>query len=114
VRLVHRLVLEAFAGPCPPGQEALHGPGGGLDNRWPENLSWGTHSKNVGPDKYRDGTISIGEQNPSAKLTAAIVRECRTRHAAGGVSTHKLAAEFGVGQTTMHEAIRGNTWQHVA
>lgn len=43
---VHRLVLEAFVGPCPSNQEALHGPGGVTDNRL-SNLRWGTHSDNV-------------------------------------------------------------------
>lgn len=55
-RKVHSLVLEAFAEPRPAGLEACHGPGGKLDNRWPENLSWGTKDKNLGPDKVRDGT----------------------------------------------------------
>src|SRR5450755_3284785 len=67
-RPVHRLVLEEFAGPCPSGMEALHGPGGKQDNRWPENLCWGTFFQNA-LDKYRDGTINIGNRNGSAKLT---------------------------------------------
>lgn len=52
--LVHRAVLEAHAGPCPPGMESCHGPGGKLDNRWPENLRWDTKSENE-RDKIRDG-----------------------------------------------------------
>ena len=43
---VHRLVLSAFVGPCPPDQECLHGPGGKLDNRL-TNLRWGTKSENA-------------------------------------------------------------------
>src|SRR5260370_570174 len=31
-RSVHSLVLEAFKGPCPDGQEPCHGPGGQDDN----------------------------------------------------------------------------------
>jgi HNH endonuclease/NUMOD4 motif len=31
---VHRLVLEAFVGPCPPGQECRHLNGNPSDNRW--------------------------------------------------------------------------------
>ena len=43
---VHRLVLEAFVGPCPDGMEALHIDGNKLDNSV-ENLRWGTHSENM-------------------------------------------------------------------
>lgn len=46
-RYVHRLVLEAFVGPCPDGMEVCHGPGGSTDNRL-VNLRWGTHTANVG------------------------------------------------------------------
>ena len=46
VRGVHRIVLEAFVGPCPEGMEACHGNDIGTDNRL-ENLRWGTHLENV-------------------------------------------------------------------
>lgn len=51
---VHRLVLEAFVGPCPEGMECCHGEGGPGDNRR-ENLRWDTHSSNM-RDRRRDGT----------------------------------------------------------
>lgn len=110
-RYVHRLVLEAFAGPCPPGMEALHGPGGRTDNRWPENLRWGTHAENAA-DMVRDGTRRCGTQISRAKLTEAAVLECRRRHAAGE-AVAALAAEYGVGRWTMAQALTGRTWAHV-
>lgn len=45
-RRVHRLVLEAFVGPCPEGQEGCHGPGGPSDNRL-ENIRWDTREENA-------------------------------------------------------------------
>ena len=42
---VHRLVLEAFVGPCPEGMEACHNNGVPDDNRV-ENLRWDTRSAN--------------------------------------------------------------------
>lgn len=46
-RYVHRLVLEAFVGPCPPGQECLHGPDHDPANNRLKNLRWGTRSQNM-------------------------------------------------------------------
>lgn len=111
-RTVHSLVLEAFAGPCPPSMEALHGPGGRCDNRWPENIRWGTKPENQGPDRVRDGTSNRGERNGQAVLTAAIVRECRRRYAQGETGA-SLARQFGVSQQTMSAAISGKYWRHV-
>lgn len=45
-RYVHHLVMEAFAGPRPPGMETRHLNGDPSDNRWPENLAYGTSSEN--------------------------------------------------------------------
>jgi hypothetical protein len=53
---VHALVLEAFAGPCPPGMECRHLNGNPADNRWPENLTWGTSGEN-NLDQVRHGTF---------------------------------------------------------
>lgn len=44
-RSVHTLVMEAFFGPCPDGQEVLHGNGDKADNRL-SNLRYGTRSEN--------------------------------------------------------------------
>jgi hypothetical protein len=43
---VHRLVLEAFVGPCPEGMECCHGPGGPSDNRL-SNIRWDTRNENA-------------------------------------------------------------------
>lgn len=106
-RLVHHLVLEAFTGPRPPGQEARHGPGGALDNRH-VNLCWGTPAENY-QDKIRDGTDNRGERHGNAKLTEAAVLECRRRYAAGE-RLRVLVAEFGVTTAGMSNAISGDTW----
>jgi hypothetical protein len=108
---VHRLVLEAFRGPCPPGQEARHGPGGKQDNRL-VNLTYGTKPENAG-DKVRDGTHIHGTISVHARLTEQIVRECRSRYAAKTATTVSLAAEFGVSQRAMWMVVNRKTWKHV-
>lgn len=50
---VHRLVLEAFVGPCPEGSHALHFDDNPKNNSL-ENLSWGTSSQNA-HDRVRNG-----------------------------------------------------------
>lgn len=50
----HRITLTTFAGPCPPGMETCHGPGGRADNRWPENIRWGTKAENT-EDQFLHG-----------------------------------------------------------
>jgi hypothetical protein len=55
-RLVHRLVLEAFVGPCPPGMEARHVATNDTSNNRLTNLAWGTYSENEA-DKKIHGTL---------------------------------------------------------
>lgn len=72
---VHGFVLLAHAGEPPPGQEALHGPAGQLDNRWPENIRYGTHEENVA-DRMRD--------NPRRPEPPKVCPRCETEHAGTG------------------------------
>ena len=110
-RQVHQLVMEAFVGPCPEGQQVRHGPGGSLDNRL-VNLCYGTPKENTA-DRERDGTVPRGETHRHAKLTAVIVLDCRRRYAGGETQT-ALAAEFGVSVVCIHSAITGRSWSHIA
>jgi hypothetical protein len=109
-RPVHQLVVEAFIGACPAGQQVRHGPNGKSDNR-ASQLCYGTPAENQS-DRLRDGTSNRGERQGIAKLTDAIVAECRRRHAAGETQV-SLALEFGVSKSVMHHAIWGITWTHV-
>jgi hypothetical protein len=111
---VHRLVLVAFAGLPRPEQEALHGPGGRQDNRWPENLRWGTHVANM-EDKYRDGSALVGGIHPrgAAKLTEDLAREVFVRYFAEDISQAALALEYDVAQATVWRIMSGKSWSHV-
>lgn len=44
-KYIHRLVLEAFVGPCPDGMKALHADGNKTNNNV-KNLRWGTSAEN--------------------------------------------------------------------
>ena len=58
--MVHRLVLEAFVGPRPPGMECCHWNGDAEDNRV-ENLRWDTRSGNM-RDRVRHGRHNLANR----------------------------------------------------
>ena len=59
--LVHRLVLEAFVGPCPEGMEACHWDDNPANNRL-DNLRWATRHENM-LDRSRNGIDNNGTKN---------------------------------------------------
>lgn len=85
---VHKLVLEAFIGPCPVGMEACHAPDRNPANNHLENLRWDTRSNNQ-IDSVHDGT------HGSLKLTESQVREIYIR-AHRGENQRQIAKEFGI------------------
>lgn len=109
---VHRLVLEAFVGPCPEGMECRHFPDNNRSNNRLENLSWATHQRNV-DDRESHGTNLRGESAARSKLTEAQVREIRERYAEGGVSTRKLGTEYGVTGQMIHDIVARRCWKHI-
>lgn len=104
---VHRLVMAAFVGPCPPDMEVCHGPGGPLDNRR-GNLRYDTFSGN-NMDKVEHGTATRGERNARARLTEGQVREVRQR-AAAGEPDKSIAASFDVHTETIGYIRRRKSW----
>lgn len=108
--LISRLVLTAFRGPCPAGQETRHLNGVRSDNRL-GNLAWGTKLENA-DDKRRHGTMCHGEKHGRAKLTEDDVREIRRLHKIG-MRQVDLAEIFGIRQSKISSAIIGKTWAHI-
>lgn len=104
VRHVHRLVLEAFVGPCPFGCEGCHGNGIRTDNRL-ENLRWGTRKENM-QDASKHGTTNRGERCPTSKLTRQDVLAIR---AAAGTQ-QEIAARFGVTREHVRDIRAGRRW----
>ena len=113
-RRVHRLVLEAFVGPCPDGHETRHLNGHKLDNRV-KNLAWGTRSENA-RDKIRHGTSLKGRRSwvswENAILTEDDVREIRSLDGTT-ISTAELGSRYGVSGMTIANVIARRAWQRV-
>lgn len=124
-RLVHRVVCEAFHGPCPAGKECRH-IDGNKSNNSSDNLAWGTRRENE-QDKLRHGTVACGnrhgthtkpetrmrgERNGIAKLTASKVIEIRNLHARGMIYVD-IAAIYGVTRTLISGIVRRKRWKHL-
>lgn len=109
-RFVHRLVLEAFVGPCPDGMEACHNNGVRTDNRV-KNLRWDTRLANHA-DQTKHGTRIRGERSGRSRLRNADVEQILANR--GFIPTRSLADAFGVNISTMQRIWNGITWRHVA
>jgi NUMOD4 motif/HNH endonuclease len=104
---VHRIVLEAFCGPCPPGWAGAHSNGNRSDNRL-VNLRWATNVDNHA-DKLHHGTLLRGEQLPQSKLTEQRVRELR----ASSMSLAHFSLLWGISEQILSRARKGINWKHI-
>ena len=111
----HRLAWSALKGEIPAGLCVLHR----CDNPRCVNvdhLFLGTHLDNVN-DCISKGrrTVLIGEQRPSAKLSASEVKIIRARHHRfdRSNSMQKIANDYGLALTTIARIIKRVTWKHV-
>jgi hypothetical protein len=113
VRWVHRLILEAFVGPCPSGMECCHGPGGKLDNRL-SNLRWDTRAANFADLYLHTGgnTGTRGEKNCNAVLTENEVREIM-RLALEGCGPAEIGRRLNRPKATVWNVLGGKNWNHV-
>jgi len=109
---VHRLVLAAFVGPCPPGMVGCHNDGNNTNNAQ-ANLRWDTPLANA-QDTKRHGTHQVprGERSNFAILTEASVRDIRARRAAGE-KLKPLAKEYGVCISTVSHIVTRRNWRQV-
>lgn len=110
-RLVHRIVCEAFYGPCPKGMEVAHNNGIRTDNR-AENLRWCTRKENH-KDKCKHGTSQKGDKHGMAKLTQEQVSEIKRLYKPRS-RTHgsfALAKLFNVHRTTIENVVSSRNWK---
>lgn len=110
---VHRIVLEAFIGPCPPDMQACHNDGNRINNRL-ANLRWDSRKANE-RDKIRHGTrkgFGPGSINGMAKLSEADVLEIRALHASG-LKQREIAERFGVQRSRISQIVNRIGWCHI-
>lgn len=107
---VHRLVCEAYHGPCPPGKQCRHKDGNRANNK-PSNLAWSSKAQNEA-DKFDHGTNPAGERHGRAKLTDDLVIEAR-RRAALDEMVEDIARDMGLPYRRLLDAVAGRRWKHI-
>ena len=106
-----RASWSIFNGPIPDGMLVLHH----CDNRAcvrPDHLFVGTQSDNM-KDAVRKGRAIIGEKGGQSKLTNGQILTIRREYAVGGKTQSELAREYGVTESTIGRAVRGQGWLHI-
>jgi hypothetical protein len=116
-KLVHRLVLETYIGPCPDGMECRHLDGNPLNNNL-SNLRWGTKSENV-RDAINHGTFNAipprfeGETHPNSKLTEQDVRMIVYIRKTNLFTQREIAKMFNISEYAISDIIRRKSWKHI-
>lgn len=110
-RYVHRLVAESFLGPCPDGLEVCHNDGNPANNHI-SNLRYGTRKENT-EDSRRHGTMRVGEDRHTSKLTEAQVAAVVNAAYSGWGHAARMARQLGVSPNTIYDILNGRTWTHV-
>lgn len=103
---VHRLVLEAFVGPCHEGMEGCHCDGNPGNNAI-DNLRWDTRKGNW-DDRRKHGNAAS-----TRKLSDGQVREIRLLVSSTGLTNIEIAARYGVHHSTVSLIRRGKVWKSV-
>lgn len=96
---VHRLVLESFVGPCPPGMVGCHNDGDHANNRL-DNLRWDTQKSNCLDRKLhgREGTRKLSRDN-----VIGILHCIHRQH----MSKRAVAELYGVSYATVCHILTG-------
>lgn len=114
-QLIHRLVLMAFVGPCPPGMECCHYDGNRKNFKL-ENLRWDTRSSNM-LDSVRHGTHfqpdNHGSRQGRAKLVEVDVVKILHLLSKGHLTQKEIGKHFNVSKETISDIHNKRTWKHV-
>lgn len=117
---IHRILLEVFVSPCPPGYECRHINSIRDDNRL-ENLAWGSRVENMA-DKKLMGTENVGSKHGMSRLTEEQVKEIRRlgqeanikeRAMDKGGNYKEIGKIFGIAPSTVGAIVQERSWKHV-
>lgn len=106
-RLVHRLVLESFVGPCPEGMECCHSNGDPSDNRL-ENLRWDSRRANAA-DRDAHGRTYRGDVHWNVRINSDIARRV-IGMLMSGITQVAICKELGLAKHIVCDIKRKRTW----
>lgn len=104
----HKLVANAWLGPCPDGMEIDHIDGNGLNNAV-SNLRYISPSENINGSVARGHR---GENRWNAKLTEDEVRRMRQLYL-DGYTKPEIARMSGISMSAVCHVLAGRNWKHV-
>lgn len=110
-KYVHRLVCEAFNGPCPDGMECSHADDDQSNNHH-ANLSWQTHAENIRMRGINGGDLN-GERSGTSKLTEACVHIIIAMCNSGRYRQREIASMFDVKREAVSKIACGVRWKHL-
>lgn len=115
-KLIHRLVAEAFLGPCPPGMQVCHYDGN-RTNPFIGNLRYDTVQGNMN-DTHRHGRMPYGEDKSLAKkytkLTNAKVEEIRCfSYDHPELTYREIGGIYGLASSRIGSIVRRTTWKKI-
>ena len=105
---VHRLILEAFVGPCPKDMECRHLDGNKLNNKL-NNLKLGTPKENQA-DRILHKTYLFGSKCSWAKLNDWKVRIIKRLLEDGYLTQTEIATIFNINRRTVSHIKVGDRW----
>jgi len=110
---IHRLVLEAFVGPCPPGMESCHN-NGNKENNFIGNLRYDTH-KNNNRDKNKHGTMpdQRGSKNGNSLAKDCQVKEIKILLTEGKLNIREISEKCKISIHIVKDIKRNRTWKHI-
>lgn len=109
-RNVHRLVADAFLGPCPAGFQVNHIDSDKNNNR-PGNLEYVTAKQNSFHAVLNGHWPRLhGERNPMSRLIYKQVAEIREIKKINSLSQRAIAKKFNVSPMTVSRVVNNKTW----
>lgn len=107
-RMIQRLVLEAFVGPCPDGMEACHIDHDPTNNNL-SNLEWGTHQDNM-TQSVSAGRIRRGETSGKTSFTEQDILDIRAAYCSGELNID-IAKRLGKNIYCIRSINQGKAWK---
>lgn len=108
IKAIHRVVLEAFRGPCPEGMEACHNDGNPENNNL-SNLRWDTPKANAADREYQ-GRTAKGWKLSAARTSVTKRQALMDLRLKCGYSIKLLADIFEKDEKTVEYLIATYDW----